>query len=151
FIVDKKKGDNSYPVYQYFGRTMQDTLQKDFFLPTLRTSGNLNSTVIGPALQWQQLKWKYSAQDNRLQNDHPYVTVIGVDTNNINAQLYQGTSLDTTLNFINASLYPKLKLVWTSVDSVDLTSPQLNYWRVLYSPVREAALNPAAQLTFNNN
>jgi hypothetical protein len=151
FIFFRKKGDNSYPVYQYFGQTMLDTLVKEFVLPTLRTSGNMNSTVIGPALQWQQMKWKYSALDNQLQNDHPYVTVIGVDTNNISAQLYQGYALDTSLSFISAVQYPKLKLIWTSLDSMNLTSPQLNSWRVLYSPVPEAALNPAAYFAFKDS
>lgn len=151
FIFFRQKGSNNYPVYQYYGQTWMDTLVKNFYLPTLNKQGELNSTVIGPALKWNQLKWQSSAIDNNAINDKPYVNIYGIDTTNNTALLYQGYTKDTSLNFINATQYPNIKLVWTSYDSVNLTSPQLDFWRVLYNPVPEAALNPAAYYSFNDS
>lgn len=151
FIFFRKKGSNSYPVHQYIGQTMADTLNKVFYLPSLRTNGELHSTVIGPAKEWQQLKWRHSAKDGQPQNDRPNVSIYGIDNNNVSNLVYQGMAKDTTLSFINAGSYPRLQMVWTSYDSVNLSSPQLDYWRVLYSPVPEAALNPAAHYEFTNN
>jgi flagellar hook assembly protein FlgD len=150
FIFLRKKGDNSFPVYQYVGSTILDTLEKTFFLPTLRPNGNMNSTVIGPAKQWQQLKWKFSS-DAFPQNDRPFVSIYGITPTNNSTLLYKGYAQDTSLSFINASQYPNIKMVWTSYDSISLSSPQLTYWRVLYSPVPEAALNPAAYFTFTDS
>ena len=151
FIFFRKKGNNSFPVSQFFGKTMLDTLVKNFYLPSFTTNGNMNSTTIGPAQAWQQLKWAFSAPDNQGQNDKPFVTIYGVDKNNITTVVYQGVAKDTSLSFINAAIYPQLRMVWTSFDSLNLTSPQLSYWRVLYSPVPEAALNPAAKFAFTDS
>src|SRR5690606_32915599 len=126
---------------------IQDTLNKTFLLKTLKPSGNMNSVVIGPAKEWQQLKWTYSSDANP-QNDKPYISIYGINQNNVSTLVYQGFAKDTSLSFINASQYPNIKMIWTSYDSINLTSPQLNYWRVLYNPVPEAALNPAAHFVF---
>lgn len=150
FVFFRKKGDPNYPVYQYFGQTMMDTLDKVFELPTLKPSGTMNSVVIGPAKEWKELKWNYSSDANP-QNDKPFVTVYGITSNNVSTQLYQGMAKDTSLSFVDATQYPHLKMIWTSYDSVSLTSPQLKYWRVLYSPVPEAALNPAAHFVFKDS
>lgn len=150
FVFFRKKGDATYPVSQYFGKTMQDTLEKTFLLPTLKPRGDMNSVVIGPAKQWQQLKWSYLS-DAAPQNDNPYVTIYGLTANNISTQLYRGYAKDTSLSFIDAAQFPNIRMVWTSYDSISLTSPQLRYWRVLYAPVPEAALNPAAHLVFKDS
>lgn len=151
FIFFRKKGDNSFPVHQYFGKDLRDTLQRNFILPYYRKSGSMASTVIGPAKEWQQLNWQFSATDNRPQNDKPYVAIHGMDNNGVASLLYEGYAQDTSLSFIDAAQYPLLRLTWTSYDSIDVTSPQLRHWRVLYAPVPEAALNPAAHLSFSDS
>ncbi|MBS1775962.1 MAG: hypothetical protein JSS64_06740 [Bacteroidetes bacterium] len=149
FMFFTKKGDVA-SVRQYIGKNIQDTIVRDFLLPTLRPHGDMNSVVIGPAKQWQQLKWSYST-DNKPQNDNPSVIIWGIDQNNQSTQLYNGHAQDTSLSFINATQYPNIKMVWHSLDSITLTSPQLRYWRVLYSPVPEAALNPNAYLVVSDS
>nr|HRO43820.1 hypothetical protein [Flavipsychrobacter sp.] len=149
FIFFTKKGDAN-SVQQFFGQTMQDTINKTFLLETLKPSGNMNSLVIGPAKEWQQLKWTYFSNANP-ENDKPYVSIYGINQSHLSTLLYQGFAKDTSLSFINASQYPNIKMIWTSYDSINLTSPQLNYWRVLYAPVPEAALNPAAHFVFKDS
>lgn len=150
FIFFRKKGDPSYPVHQYFGQTMLDTLNKTFQLRTLKPSGSMNSVVIGPAKEWQRLKWNYTSDANP-QNDKPYIEIYGLNSNQQSTLLYFGYAKDTSLEFINAQQFPNIRMDWVSYDSVSLTSPQLSYWRVLYAPVPEAALNPAAHFLFSDS
>ena len=150
FIFFRKKGDASYPVYQYFGQTILDTLVKTFQLPTLKPNGSMTGVTIGPAKAWEQLKWRYSSNQNP-QNDRPTVQIYGLNNNNSSTLLYDGIAKDTSLSFIDAATYPNIRLVWNSLDSIDLTSPQLDYWRVMYSPVPEAALNPNAWFVYKDS
>jgi len=151
FIFFTRKNDNTYPITQIVAKHFDDSLIRIFNLPATISEGNLISTIIGPSKEWKTLKWNYSALDNKIQNDHPSVIVTGIDTNNLQTILYNGVAKDTSLNFISAVQYPHLQLQWHSLDSENRTSPQLDYWRVLYSPVPEAALNPAAYFTFTDS
>lgn len=148
FIFFSKKNDNSFPLTQVMAQQYADSIIRTFSLPAHLEEGDLISTVIGPAKEWKTLKWNYSAVDGALQNDHPNVTITGINDNNVTTLLYSGIAQDTSLSFIDASTYPNLQLTWHSLDSVNRTSPQLDYWRVLFSPVPEAALNPASYLSF---
>jgi hypothetical protein len=150
FAFFRKKGDNSYPVTQEISNGATDKIE---FIATFRSntdSGNVTSKIVGPAKAWQSLKWKTSATDNAPQYDSSFVDVIGLDTMSNDTLLYRGVSRDTSLAFIDAAKYPNLKLVWHNSDSIARSAPYLNYWRVLYSPVPEAALNAAAHFVHND-
>ncbi|KAA5536273.1 hypothetical protein F0919_00990 [Taibaiella lutea] len=150
FAFFRKKGDNSYPVTQEISNGGTDKIE---FTATFRSntdSGNVTSKIVGPAKEWQALKWKTSATDNAPQYDSSFVDVIGLDTISNETLLYRGSSTDTSLAFINAAIYPNLKLVWHNSDSFARSAPYLDYWRVLYSPVPEAALNAAAHFVHND-
>ena len=149
FIFFRKKGDNVYPVYQSYGNTLQDTLEREFVISSFGKSGNMNSTIIGPSLQWKELKWRISAKDS-IQHDFASVTILGIDSNKNQVQLLVTNSIDTSLSWIDAKKYPNLNIVWHCNDTINLTSPQLDFWRVLFDPVPEAALNPAAYLSFKD-
>lgn len=151
FIFFRMKGNNAFPITQAVGRDSADTLIRVFNLPTRITKGNLFSTVIGPAKEWKTLKWQTSAMDNRPQNDRSTIIITGIDTVNLKTVLYSGIARDTSLSFIDAGLYPQLLMQWYSQDSVDRSSPQLDFWRVLYSPMPEAALNPASYYSFSDS
>ena len=151
FIFFRKKGNNNYPLTQVVAKEYDDSLIRRFSIPATISEGEMNSTVIGPAKEWKTLKWQTSSRDGLSQNDLPHVNVTGIDKNNISSLLYSGYAKDTSLNFIDASQYPNLQLKWHSLDSANRTSPQLDFWRVLYSPVPEAALNPAEHLVFEDS
>lgn len=151
FIFFRKKGNANFPVYQFFGADRQSRIEHTFLLPSSYPRGKLLSTIIGPAKQWNNLKWQTSTLDGRPDNDDVSVIIAGIDTNGNRTDLYIGRVRDTTLSFINASAYPNIQLTWTTLDSTDLTSAQLDYWRVLYSPVPEAALNPAAHFSYRDS
>lgn len=113
--------------------------------------GTMTGRTIGPATAWQNLKWQTSVRDGLPQNDSFYVRVIGITNNNTETEVYSGTAQDLNLNFIDAAVYGKIKLQWYTRDSVNYTSSQLDYWRVLYSPVPEAALNPVIHFAFTDS
>jgi hypothetical protein len=149
FAFFRKKGDNSYPVFQ---EVTVDTVSKitmdNITFLSYPDTGLLNSTIVGPALEWKELKWRSSATDNAPTLDSPYVEVFGLDQFNAETLLYSGFSRDTSLSYIPAAQYRRLKLNWYSVDNIARTSPYLDYWRVLYTPVPEAALNANAHFEF---
>lgn len=110
--------------------------------------GDLQSTVIGPAQQWQELKWKMHSNDTLAYNDTASIAIYGIRANGDETFLYTGTTRDTSLAFISAATYPKIRMEWRTADSVSVSAPQLNYWRIIYQPLPEAALNPALNFAF---
>lgn len=152
FAFFRKKGDNSYPVYQVVSPdTVSKIMIDNITFLSYPDTGRMQSTIVGPAKEWQHLKWRTSATDNAPVYDSPYVQVIGIDTLNGESLLYSGFSRDTSLSYIPAAQYPRLKLNWYSVDNVVRTSPYLDYWRVLYAPLPEAALNASAFFEYNDS
>jgi hypothetical protein len=150
FIFMRKKGSNTYPVYQSVAVDKFEKLEKTFNLEAYTFDGTMHSTVIGPAKKWNNLKWK-TTSDNIPLSDSPIVKIIGITPTKTETELYSGAVTDKPLAFIDAVQYPNIRLEWRSYDSIARTSPQLNYWRVLYSPVPEAALNPAAEFSFTDS
>ncbi|HET8573757.1 MAG TPA: C25 family cysteine peptidase [Edaphocola sp.] len=151
FIFFRKKGDNTYPVYQEISpdSTSKITLQASF--NSYPDTGKLLSTIIGPAKEWQQLIWKRSTGSPDPQNDYPFINVYGIDSQGHETKVYSGKAQDTALNFISAEAYPKMRLIWNSVDTANRTSADLHFWRVLYKPLPEAALNGAARLVYTDS
>lgn len=113
------------------------------------TKGQMNSTVIGPVngADTLTLKWRTHAADTHPENDSAYVAVYGINTANKDTLLFNTASKDTS--FIAG--YPKVRMEWRTRDSLTTTTPQLNYWRVMYDPLPEAALNPAAHFAISDS
>ncbi len=149
FIMALKKGrpaSEFQPLDTFANPGVQATL--DVHIKSHDQYGDLQSTIIGPAKEWQQLKWKMHPDDNFPQNDTANVHIYGITKAGNETFLYQGPARDTSLSFISAAQYSKIRLEWKTKDSLSVTAPQLNYWRVLYQPVPEAALNPSLNFAF---
>lgn len=151
FIFMRRKNDPTLPVFQAVTDNPGDKVRLDYTIYAPNSSGQYLSTVIGPAKAWQELKWKAYASDTAGFNDTASVAVIGVDANGNETTLMPNVTGDVPLSGISAAQFPKLRLLWTAKDSISLSSPQLGYWRVLYQPVPEAALNPAAYFTISDS
>lgn len=150
FIFMRRKDDPTLSVYQEVTDSLTQFIEPTFFIKGSDVQGQYASTVIGPAKTWEAFKWKQVATDTLSYNDTTSVAIVGIDKNGTEQILYSKVIGDTSLVGISAIQYPKLKLIWSSKDSISLSSPQLAYWRVLYTPVPEAALNPAAQFAFSD-
>jgi hypothetical protein len=78
--------------------------------------------------------------------------VIGITANGQDTVLATGlTNYDISLDFVNSTIYPYLKLRYNVKDEIALTPAQLDYWRVFYQPLPDAALNPDKHLVFHSD
>ncbi len=150
FIFIRKKGVESaeFPIVQRMSNDSLDIIREYYNFPSYPDTGTMRSTVIGPATQWDTLKWRTSSMETV---DSPFVKIFGINNLAEETMLYQGTARDTALSFISAVTYPNIRLEWNSVDDSNRTSAHLDYWRVLYQPVPEAALNPIAFYSFKDS
>src|SRR5690606_24852807 len=95
--------------------------------------------------------WQKSAGMPNPQNDQPFVTIYGINNQGDEIKVYSGNATDTSLSFISAIAFPNIRMVWNSVDTANRSSANLHFWRVLYKPVPEAALNAAAHLVHTDS
>ncbi|MGC4057431.1 MAG: C25 family cysteine peptidase [Chitinophagaceae bacterium] len=148
FSMICQKGVSSFPVQQDFAEGINDILDKYYTFNITYTTGRMNSVVVGPASKWNTLLWDaYALVDTTAATDTSNVRISGINAAGAETQLYEGPDHTKDLSFIDASVYPKIKLQWSSTDTFYHTAPQLKYWRVLHAPVPEAALNPAIYYT----
>jgi hypothetical protein len=115
--------------------------------------GSQTSTIIGPAKSWNLFDWQSGNLDNLGSNDQYTVDLYGIDSNqNVRTLLFRNLLPgDTSLQAIPAARYPYLELVWHSLDSVNKSSPQLEYWRILADMVPEAALRPEMHFVLDSS
>ncbi len=120
-----------------------DLITLSCLIPGTWNSGNLNSTIIGPALNWYSFHWRTGTPDN-LPTDVVSVDIYGLDSmQNSRTLLMQSLTVnDTIITAIDANIYPYLQLVWNTKDITNLSSAQLDYWRILGDMAPEAALRP---------
>lgn len=149
FLFFARKGTPTYPVHQLVGQDSTSFITFTAEFPSYPDSGQVASTLIGPAKEWKSMLWKVSGNDP--QQDDVAVEVYAVDAQQRESYFTTVRGSDTSLAFISAQTYPYIRLRWLSADTVDRTSPHLDYWRVLYSPVPEAALNAAALFSFKDS
>ncbi len=131
--------------------TIDDVLNFNYAIPGSWDNGFIESTVIGPARNWETLEWKTSSLDN-LPLDEFSVDVFGIDNNGNDSLLMPNVvANNTSLAAINAEEFPYLRLQFNSQDTVNKTTIQLDHWRVLYECLPEIALNPNAYFAFQSD
>ncbi|MGI4835346.1 MAG: C25 family cysteine peptidase [Janthinobacterium lividum] len=104
-------------------------------LRTVGTSGQVLSTIIGPARQWQSL----FTQIKRESSTSAYtLSLVGIDAANnetvLNADI-KAKRLD--LSGFSATTYPRMRLKLTLRDSVNRVPPQLRQWLLSYRGLPE--------------
>ncbi len=119
-------------------------------------SGNMTSTLIGPASEWGSFHWRTQSIDAQPLHDSSFASIIGIDLLGNETPLFpviNPTTLDilNLNNTISASQFPYLKLNMYTQDDSSFTPTQLNSWHVLYEGVPEAALNPNFHYSFKSD
>ena len=142
YIFWTMKGNPSWGG-QSIGHDYSTPLTATFNYTTLWNKGTYASPTIGPSNQWGSFHWRWRPKDHPAA-DKQSVDIVGVQANGLQSTLLSTTSLDTTLNFINARTYPNIFLRMHVENDTSHIPSQLYYWRVLYKKVPEAAINPAA-------
>ncbi len=101
------------------------------------SAGSMKSAVIGPAKSWVKL----IDQVTQLEvPDQFSFSVYGISLQGTETLLRQNISGNLDLSFIDAQLYPYIKLELVMQDQVNLTAVQLRKWMVLYESVAEGIL-----------
>ncbi|MEZ4978909.1 MAG: T9SS type A sorting domain-containing protein [Chitinophagales bacterium] len=147
-----QKNNTSFNPIVNIGASFNDIITNTFSINGIWSSGNFKSTLIGPASAWGSFHWDFEAKENPSQ-DVQSVNIIGVDNAGVENTLYtvSSASLDTSLQGINAQVYPYLRLQWNSSDDLDRTPMQAKYWRVLYDKAPEVAINPKKHFSVNKD
>jgi hypothetical protein len=145
-----RKGDVNYPVQEVVGDTFTSIIDTSFSFTGQWNSGFIESPLIGPAGEWTSLHWK--AHSLEAGSDHFSLQLLGIGTNGTETILSNNVlASDTSLSGINANQFPFLQLRLNCLDTLQRTPVQLDYWRIHYQPIPEAALNPAAFLELEDS
>ena len=139
-----RKDDPSYPVQETIAELDELTQQSSAVAGNWFT-GTVGSTLIGPAKSWQYLHWQVDGYEPA--TDQYFLQIEGIRPDGSDTLLIdQLLQADTSLQELDAALYPQLRLIYDSEDQTFKTPPHLDRWRVTYEGVPEAALHPFGYL-----
>ena len=111
--------------------------------------GDLNTPNIGPALTWDRMIWNV---EDQTANDTYMLYIKGIKANGVMDTLFTVVNeSEVDLSSINATEYPYLRLDLYTMDDVDRTPVNLNFWRVFYDAAPEAILNKDNAFIFNSD
>ncbi len=154
FITFGKKNDPDFDNRQFIFTTDPDSiLVMDIPVASKKDRGDVVSTIVGPAKNWNRLFWDYSSIDENENLDVVSINVYGIDNSN-NQVLLLNTGVETAWelsNYVDAEIYPNILLEAVTKDTIEFTMPQLNKWRVLFDRYPEAALNQNLGYVFNSD
>lgn len=133
-------------VQQHVESDSTKKLYAEFNFNSYLYEGQLTTGKIGPAKIWNHYYRKGYSLDPNI-GDTVAVNIYGIDKNGIETLL--ATVLgDTSLAFIDAKIFPQIRLSMVNRDNIFATPEQIKYWRVHFEPVPEAALNANRHFVF---
>lgn len=142
FVFFFRKNTPSYTPRQFMGETESDQIEANIPVASKFKAGTIESPAFGPAKNWSALHWRGRSMDVA-PGDTASIQVYGVrndGTQSLMATVRPAT--DTTLSFIDAAVYPFVKLKMQNDDSKFATPYQLNYWRINADYMPEGAVAP---------
>ncbi len=143
FLYFFRKGTPSYTATQIIGPKDSSYIDQTFTMNSTKTSGSIESPAYGPAARWTALHWRGFTVDPAPLKDKVKVEVWGIRSNGVMDSLATvAPAIDTSLAFIDAALYPNIKLKMLNSDSTYATPYQLRYLRVNADYVPEGAVAP---------
>lgn len=149
FIFVTQKGSNVATV-QLFGTASGDRLSASFDVTGKQLAGTMTSDVFGPAKKWNSLHWRGTSLETPTA-DLAKIEVIGLNVSGSEDLLaVVSPAQDTALDWIDAQVYPNLKLRMQNEDSVKATPLQLRYWRINADLVPEGAVAPNIAYTMKD-
>ncbi|MCS7072952.1 MAG: C25 family cysteine peptidase, partial [Bacteroidia bacterium] len=151
-IILGRKGStigSAVEVYDFDG---DKNLRLDVNMYSNYPSGRILTKLIGPAEDWFDLIWGWYPLEPE-PSDAVKVSVIGVQANGQETELITNITQNGSysLDTIDATIYPFLKLKAEVRDSIFRTSPQLDNWHVYFTPVPECLIDPLANFRFDRD
>lgn len=144
-----KKGDPSFITVEDIAPNPNAKSTFTSYFPVKADLGTVQSPWFGPAKSWLEAHYNFGSQDV-INSDTLMVELLGRDINGVVTVLktFNSKILDTTINFVDANIYPYLSYKLVATDNVTFTPPILNYWRLNYVPVPEGAVTANLGYTF---
>lgn len=146
-IMWMQKG-NAASIQQLVGNDVSVKLFGEFEYQISQNEGTITPELIGPAAAWTNFRRSLYTKDPQ-NTDVTRFLVYGVKPGVYEVPLARIQN-DTTLAFINPTLYPYIKIIMDTKDPVFTTPSQLKYWRVHYTPIPEASLNTGSLFEVSN-
>lgn len=142
FVYVYRKNMPSFTPRQFMGANDESFLDAAVDLITRNNKGTIESPAFGPARTWSALHWRGRTLD-AAPSDTSQVEIYGVKNDGSSQKLATvAPARDTSLSFIDAAVYPYVKLKLLTADSAYATPEQLRYWRINAAYVPEGAIAP---------
>jgi hypothetical protein len=155
FIIWGRKGDPIGSATEVVGTSSSSIIDLNTTFSTNWKEGSISSPVIGPASSWGSFHWRQRTADGITTKDEVSVKLIGIKTDGTETDLvtFPKDSIDilNLSNYVNASVYPSIRLVALMKDTALFTPAQMRRWQVIYDPVPEGALNPPLGFYLSND
>ncbi len=149
FIFVSRKG-TGFAINQTIASVYGQNIDANFGVNGSSVEGSITSDVFGPAKKWNELHWKGNNVENTVL-DKTRIDILGLNINgSIDSLTSVNPSRDTTLSWINANIYPKLKIRLISGDSVKVTPHQLRYITLNADLLPEGAIAPSVAYTMKD-
>ncbi|MBC7935801.1 MAG: hypothetical protein H7Y86_10665, partial [Rhizobacter sp.] len=131
FMYFYKKGSTSFTPIERMGEKDTSYIEEYITLNTILPNGSIESPAFGPAVEWTDLHWRGSTADPVATGDTVKIEVWGIKNDGTSSLLTTvAPAIDTSLSFINANVYPYIKLKMQNKDEQFITPNQLRYWRI---------------------
>ncbi|MCU0436094.1 MAG: C25 family cysteine peptidase [Bacteroidia bacterium] len=154
YIVFGTKGAAPGTASEVIGTLRSSVITLSDTLVTNWNEGVMTSPVIGPAVSWGSFHWRQRAAEQP-DYDNVFVQLIGIQANGSEVLLAtfpeDSTDVLQLNNYVNATLFPYLKLVARMTDDTSRTPPQFDRWQVLYTPLPDVAVNPPRFFSLSND
>jgi hypothetical protein len=145
YIMFGKKGMSAGQAQVKIGANKKEIVILEDSITTRWNNGFIASEIIGPASKWNSLHWRTKSVDVGA-GDTSVLKIVGIKTNGQIDTLVRfptdSADVFSLSNYINAAVYPQIKLVAFMRDNVFNTATQLKRWQVIYDHVPECAINP---------
>ncbi len=120
------------------------------FLPVSTSIGFLTTPAIGPAKNWEKLEWNLLNED--VLDDSSHISITGISATGTETLIYSNIQArDTVIAGLDAAQFPYLRIIYQTEDPDSRTAPDLEYLRVRYEGLPDAAINSNVAYQFYND
>ena len=139
FFVFRKDDSASFKPFYKFSRGTIDRVHASVYAPTADSTATIISPWLGPSLEWKQAHWGITNSAGTSAN--MTLELWGRNNSNDTIRLRQWTNWNGEINIadIPAGEYPLLQFRLTLNNQFGTPTPQLNYWRLYYTPLPDGA------------
>lgn len=147
YIFFGQKGNPGIGV-EKFGTTQNEFISLEVNMTGCVGKGTVTTPVIGPGKNWDELIWKFTADNSG--GDTVKIEVVDAVSGTVlkNFNSFSGDIIPFN-DSVNAADYPGIKLRATMDDDSLFTAAQLSQWYLLYDEIPEAALNQKLAFGFH--